>query len=270
MPPDSPRRDVSSSLVVRVADPTAFVLAVAVAERVPTGVETLRVRLDDEPVATRDELDPHGTRLHLFETGPGILSIDYAATVVGRAAPLPVVERDLVTYLRPSRYVQSDTLTTFARDTFPGLEGLALVAAVEDWVHARLRYDGAATSPTGGAVETLDAGAGVCRDFANVVAALLRALDVPARLVSVYAPELSPRDFHAVVEACVGGRWIVVDATRLAPRSGLVRIATGRDSADTAFLTNTLADVELLAIDVRADGAGYPPDPDPAAPIELG
>jgi hypothetical protein len=75
---------------------------------------------------------------------------------------------------------------------------------------------------------------------------------VPARIVSVYAPELQPRDFHAVVEACIEGRWVVVDATRLAPRSGLVRIATGRDSADTAFLTNTLADIELLSIDVRA------------------
>lgn len=270
MPPEPPRRDVSSSLVLRVTDPTAFVLAVAVADGVPTTLETLRVRLDDDDVATREDADLHGTRLHLFETGPGILSVDYAATVTGRAEPLPVVERDLVTYLRPSRYVQSDTLTPFARETFPGLEGRALVAAVEDWVHARLRYDGGATSPTGGAVETLDSGAGVCRDFANLTAALLRALDVPARLVSVYAPELSPPDFHAVVEACVEGRWIVVDSTRLAPRTGLVRIATGRDAADTAFLTNTLADIELLSIDVRASGVGYADDPGPAEPVVLG
>jgi hypothetical protein len=52
----------------------------------------------------------------------------------------------------------------------------------------------------------------------------------------------------------------VVDATRLAPRSGLVRIATGRDSADTAFLTNTLADVELLALEVSATGDDLPRD----------
>jgi hypothetical protein len=77
----------------------------------------------------------------------------------------------------------------------------------------------------------------------------------------VYAPELEPRDFHAVVEAQVDERWIVVDATRLAPRSGLVRIATGRDSADTAFLTNTLADIELLSIDVRASGDSTPDSP---------
>lgn len=247
-----PRRDVGSSLVIQVSDPTSFVLAVAVAEGVPTTVETLRVRLDDEPVVVRETTDQHGTRLHLFETVPGILSIDYAATIVGRAAPAPVVDGDLVTYLRPSRYVQSDSLTDRARDQFGGFEGRGLVEAVEEWVYSHLRYDGGATSPTGGAVETLESGAGVCRDFANVTAAFLRALDVPARIVSVYAPGLEPRDFHAVVEACIDGRWVVVDATRLAPRSGLVRIATGRDSADTAFLTNTLADVELLSIDVRA------------------
>lgn len=269
MTPSSPRRDVGSSLVVRVDDPTSFVLAVAVAEGVPTTVESLRVRLDDEPIVLRESTDAHGTRLHLFETGPGILSVEYAATVVGRAAPLPVDERDLVTYLRPSRYVQSDTLTDRAREQFAGLEGRGLLAAVEEWVFGHLRYDGAATSPIGGAVETLETGAGVCRDFANVTAAFLRALDVPARIVSVYAPELQPPDFHAVVEACVEGRWVVVDSTRLAPRAGLVRIATGRDSADTAFLTNTLADVELLSIGVRASGDAIPRDA-PAEVVVLG
>lgn len=259
-----PRRDVGSSLVLTVADSTSFVLAVAVAEGVPKTEETLRVRLDGEPVVVRETTDQHGTRLHLFETGAGILTVDYDATVVGRAAPAPVVEGDLVTYLRPSRYVQSDSLTDRARDQFGGLSGVGLLAAVEQWVFENLRYDGYATSPTGGAVETLETGAGVCRDFANVTAAFLRALDVPARIVSVYAPQLEPRDFHAVVEACVDGRWVVIDSTRLAPRSGLVRIATGRDSADTAFLTNTLADVELLTIDVRASG-----DPAPDTPSEV-
>ena len=262
------RRDVGSSLVLRVSDPTAFVLAVAVAEGVPATDESLAVRLDDVPVDVRETSDAHGTRLHLFETGPGMLHIDYAAAVIGRAAPPPVVEGDLVTYLRPSRYVQSDSLTDRARELFGGLDGRALVVAVEDWVHTHLAYDGGSTSPTGGAVETLDVGAGVCRDFANVTAAFLRALDVPARFVSVYAPELSPPDFHAVVEAYVDGSWVVVDATRLAPRTGLVRIATGRDSADTAFLTNTLADIELLEIDVRA--SGDPSTDDPADIVVLG
>ena len=60
---------------------------------------------------------------------------------------------------------------------------------------------------------------------------------MPARLVSVYAPGLVPMDFHAVTEVALDGQWYVVDGTGLAPRSSLVRIATGRDAADTAFLT---------------------------------
>ena len=54
----------------------------------------------------------------------------------------------------------------------------------------------------------------------------------------MYAPGLYPMDFHAVAEAFVEGHWRVVDATLLAPRQTLVRIATGRDAADTAFLDN--------------------------------
>ena len=59
-------------------------------------------------------------------------------------------------------------------------------------------------------------------------------------------------DFHAVAEALVDGTWRVVDATLLAPRSSLVRIATGRDAADTAFLTVIGGTVDLVGIEVGA------------------
>ena len=262
------RREVRTSLTFEVSDPTAFVLAIAVADGVPVTVETLRGALDGAPVEMRPLPEAHGTRLSLFETTPGILQLDYTATVTGRAAPAVVEPLDPIVYLRPSRYVQSDALTPLARDTFGGLEGWPLARAVGDWVHDRLRYDAAATTPTGGAVETLGAGAGVCRDFAHLTAALLRALDHPARVVSVYAPQLEPMDLHAVVEVLVEGRWVVVDATRLAPRTGLIRIATGRDAADTAFETNTLADVELLAMSVDARADELLAD-DHAEPVEL-
>ncbi len=76
--------------------------------------------------------------------------------------------------------------------------------------------------------------------------------DTPARLVSVYAPGLSPMDFHAVVEAHVDGSWWVSDATGLAPRTAMSRIATGRDSADTAFLTIAGDTVGLNWLEVTA------------------
>ena len=59
---------------------------------------------------------------------------------------------------------------------------------------------------------------GVCRDFAHLCIALLRAFNAPARMAGVFAPGLSPMEYHAVCEAYVTGGWYIVDATRLAPR----------------------------------------------------
>jgi hypothetical protein len=80
----------------------------------------------------------------------------------------------------------------------------------------------------------------------------LRAVNVPARVVSVYAPGLYPMDFHAVAEAFVDGQWRVVDGTLLAPRQTLVRIATGRDAADVAFLDNHKGSITLTKLQVVA------------------
>lgn len=116
----------------------------------------------------------------------------------------------------------------------------------------RLDYVPGSSDPIDGAADTLLAGAGVCRDYAHLVIALLRAVNVPARLVSVYAPGCSPMDFHAVAEAYVDGQWRVVDATLLAPRQSMVRIATGRDAADTAFLDNHRGAITLKNMTITA------------------
>ena len=134
----------------------------------------------------------------------------------------------------------------------PASPGHELLTAVTLWVWEKLRYVPGSSLPTDGAEQTLLARRGVCRDYAHLVIALLRALDVPARMTSVYAPGLSPMDFHAVAEAHVDGVWWMVDATRLAPRQSMIRIATGRDAADTAFLTNHWADLILTDMEVLA------------------
>jgi hypothetical protein len=71
-------------------------------------------------------------------------------------------------------------------------------------------------------------------------------------------------DFHAVVEALVDDAWWLVDATGLAPRRSLVRIATGRDAADTAFLSSYGGVVRLDGLSVLAvvDGDLPPEDAD--------
>jgi transglutaminase-like putative cysteine protease len=127
-------------------------------------------------------------------------------------------------------------------------------------VAEKLVYVTGSSLPTDGAVRTLMARQGVCRDFAHLSIALLRALNVPARLAAVYAPGLSPMEFHAVAEAFVDGGWYVVDATGLAPRQSLLRVATGRDAADTAFLTNYWSGLQLTGLEVTAVVDDFPTD----------
>jgi transglutaminase-like putative cysteine protease len=188
---------------------------------------------------------PHDGRLHLVTLPPGFTRVTYEAQVRGDAiVPEPTLS-DLSLYRRPSRYIESDTFGGFAVSEFAHVSDGELLEAVSSWVGTRLIYVPGSSGPTDGATETLLGGAGVCRDYAHLVIALLRALRVPARLAAVYAPGCDPMDFHAVVEAYVSGGWYVVDATALAPRSSLVRIATGRDAADTAFMTTVSGGVNL-------------------------
>jgi len=172
--------------------------------------------------------------------------------------------------LRQSRYCPSDTLEGFGPLEIGWLpDGPERGRAVGQWVRNRLRYELGTSGPQDTAIDTLLAGQGVCRDFAHLTIALCRSLGVPARLVSVYAPGLSPMDFHAVAEVVAAERWEIVDATGLAPRSSLVRIATGRDAADTAFATTISGSAELLAANVFASIDGVLPDDDHRSVVTL-
>lgn len=213
--------------------------------------ERLDLAVDGHHIVPVERVDAHGTRLHRAVLPAGAASLVYRAEVSPPAAPAASDDLDPVRYLRPSRYVPSDLLGDEA-SAFVGLPPREIVALVPREVAARLAYAPGSSGPTDSALDTLRAGAGVCRDFAHVTIALLRASGVPARLVSAFAPGLDPMDFHAVVEAFVEGRWEVVDATRLAPRAHLVRIATGRDAADTAFLTTISGAVALDSVEVTA------------------
>lgn len=254
------RLDLSVSGLARLA----MQVAVARGDSGTSGVsERLDVTLDGEPFPVRELIARHGGRVHLLDCPAGSLVVDYAATVTGLAEPLLSDDLELLEYLQPSRYCESDRLAAFAFAEFGGLGGRALLDGVSSWVGTRLIYLSGSSAPTDGAVETLLAARGVCRDFAHLTVALLRALEVPARVVAVYAPGLSPMDFHAVVEAYFDGVWQIVDPTLLAPRGAMVRIATGSDAAKTAFLSNYSAPVELLDIRVFASSAGELPADDP-------
>ncbi len=263
------RRDVSATVAVDVTAAADMVFSVAVADTADLETESLEVLLDGEPVEVTELLDLHGTRMHRVKTPRGRLTLAYSATVRGRADPAPADDRDFIRYLRPSRYCEADSLAPIAQGEFYGLEGKALLDAVSSWVGTRISYVSGSSLPTDGAVRTLLARQGVCRDFAHLCVGLLRARDVPARLVSVYAPGLAPMDFHAVCEAFVDGEWVIIDATALAPRSSMLRIATGRDAADVAFLTTLSGQTDLLGMSVAAL-ADVLPDDDLNQSVRLG
>lgn len=251
---------VSAHLSSTVEVEGTIVFAIAVAQG--TFVEeSLVMTLDGAPVEPDELVAEHGTRLHRLVAPPGQLVVDYAASVTGETAvsatnpAAPIDEVDLIRYRRPSRYCESDTLTRIAQEEFIGLTGVDLLTAVSSWVGTRLDYIPGSSRPTDGAVSTMLAREGVCRDYAHLVVALLRALGMPARQVAAYAPGLTPMDFHAVVEAYVEGAWHVVDATTLAPRQSLVRIATGADAADTAFMDvlSGVVTLDRMAVTATSD-----------------
>jgi len=270
-PTDPPTTTVSAFLDLSAdqATPASLLLAVARRDGVDVVAESLEVAGPDGAVDL-DELDVgDGTRMHQMHLPQGRTTVTYRATVRSARAEAPqLTDAERWEFTRPSRYAPSDRLSSFAASEFGGVAPAELPSAVASWVHAHIAYVSGSSSPTDTAVETVLARQGVCRDFAHLTTTFLRAMDVPARLCAVYAPGLAPMDFHAVVEAAPQGRWEVVDATRLAPRQGLVRIATGRDAADTAFLT-TAGPVTLTSMDVLAVVDGDLPADDLAAGVPL-
>ena len=258
------KRDVACQLSVNVLAATRLEFQIAVAPQPGAEVsEELSFEVDGKRVDPLEISGNHGTRIHLLEVEQGTVEVDYKASVLGRSEPAVGTERDRSQYLRPSRYAESDKFFGFAGTEFGDYTGdSVLLEKVSTWVASRLKYLPGSSDPIDGATDTLLAGAGVCRDYAHLVVALLRAVKVPARTVAVYAPGCSPMDFHAVAEAYVDGQWRVVDPTRLAPRSTLVRIATGRDAADTAFLDNHGGGIHLNHVRVQATVDGELPKDD--------
>lgn len=256
-----------------------FAFQIAVAETAgPRVDESLDVTVDGSTAGVAvDEIEaPRGGRTHVVRAQPGALSVQYAATVatpeiVAAGAAGLAYDDEVISAMRQSRYCQSDALGRFASTEFGSHLGKPdLAATIAAWVHDRIGYVLGASGPLETALDTLIRHEGVCRDFAHVTIALCRAVGIPARLVAVYAPGLSPMDFHAVTEVWIGGSWQILDATRLAPRPSLVRIATGRDAADTAFATTLDGEAELVSMSVSAVTEGPLPNDDHTGSVVIG
>jgi hypothetical protein len=154
-----------------------------------------------------------------------------------RADSLCALPALVVPYLFPSRYCESDRFETMVGREFDNLHGGDKANAMAEWIRGKVEYVPGSSNASTTAADTFLARQGVCRDFAHLMVAMARAAGIPARMVSAYAWNLDPQDFHAVVEVWLEGCWHLVDATGLAPREGIVHIGVGRDATDISFLT---------------------------------
>ncbi len=176
------------------------------------------------------------------------LALDYTTTVIvdRDTPPLSSLPETLphrlpgavIDYLMPSRFCPSDRFVEFAAAEFSGMSGGACVTAIQEWVSTNLSYAPGSSNAQTCASDTFIQRQGVCRDYAHLVVSLCRAMAIPARLCSVYAPDVSPPDFHAVAEVYLQGGWHLVDATGMAATADIIRIGVGRDAADVPFLSS--------------------------------
>lgn len=159
--------------------------------------------------------------------------------------PVEALPPEALGFLVPSRYVESDLLGSDAWSLFGTLApGWDRVQKVVDHVHGSLVFDYGQASQFRTAASARQDGVAVCRDFAHLTLAYLRALNIPARYVNGYVGDIgvppadSPMDFAAWIEVFLGGQWWTFDPRNNQRRIGRVVIARGLDAADVPMINS--------------------------------
>lgn len=254
---------IDLQLDYEVAQPAHFLFNIEAA--FDDGHRVVSERLSVTPaVKVRTFFDErNGNRFVRLDAPRCRLSVNYHAKVELISWPVPLhlkealvsdVPDDVLRYLMPSRYCESDLLSRVAQQMFGHLpHGLSRVRAIENWIHASINYIPGFSNATTTAQEVFVQRAGVCRDFAHLGITLCRALNIPARLVVGYVYfEVPPQDFHAVFEAWLDKQWVIFDPTKMAPIDRLVRVGTGRDAKDVAFAT-IFGNVQMLRKELQVN-----------------
>ena len=205
----------------------------------------------------------------LMPAGPLVLTYDAVVAVPDEPdadpsnAPQAAVDEipgDLLHFTLPSRYCLSDELMGTAWELFGASSGSARVQAVCDWVHDNIQFQYGASNPLTTAMDVFQNRKGVCRDLAHLAVSFCRALNIPARYVFGYLPDLyvppdpAPMDFAAWMEVWLGDRWWTFDPRNNARRVGRVLIGRGRDALDVAMIT-TFGPASFRSMKVWADVA---------------
>jgi transglutaminase-like putative cysteine protease len=172
---------VGCELSYTVSGPSAFIFNVSV-------VNNAFQRIVEEQFTTEPQLEVEESRSpieekrhHRFSSSAGPLRVLYSATVelshhvqspdnVPQTPP-GALPADVVPYLYPSRYCESDKLVRLAQHEFGKLQpGFSRVTAICNWIHNNVEYLRGATNPQTSAYDIATERAGVCRDFAHLAA----------------------------------------------------------------------------------------------------
>jgi transglutaminase-like putative cysteine protease len=237
------------------------------------------------------------TRFMRLHAEPGVFVLRYHATVAIQhhlaepdtliEVPVRCLPLEVMPYLYPSRYCESDRLLKLAWAEFGTLwPGYNRVLAIQHWVQQRVTYASGSSSASTSALDTIVDRVGVCRDYAHLMVALCRALNIPARVATGtdYGanPLRSPPDFHAYVEVYLSDRWYLFDPSGIGIPMGFMRFGTGRDAADVAFATifgNVTSKAPWLTVSATQGAGSVLPDQHcpqalcttaPLAPNDLG
>ena len=246
------RFDLSIQLQYEVLVPTDFLFKIQPSDTRHQQVRWEQLAVTPSTPHTEDRDETFGNRCLRLRTDSGNLTVSYDAIVdvehhfdiPGDVAEHPVQELPaaVLHYVLPSRYCPSDRLTNVAMQEFGQVApGYARIEAVRRWVTERTTFRTGSSHSGTCALDTYRSQVGVCRDFAHLMIAMCRALNVPARFVTSVDygadPAMGPTDFHSYVEVYLSHRWYSFDPSGISPRMGLLRIATGRDASDVAFAT---------------------------------
>jgi len=246
------RFDLSIDLDYTVLTPSDFVFVIQPANTPHQRVTWERLSIEPDLPHEEQVLGSPGNRHLRLRAEPGKLLVSYDAIVdVVHHFELPSdvpenpiadLPAEVLKYVYPSRYCQSDRLVSVAMSEFANMApGYERVEAIRKWVQDRVKFQVGASHPGTSAVDTYETCTGVCRDFAHLMITMCRALNIPARLATGVDygadPALGPTDFHCYVEAYLGDRWYIFDPSGISPRMGLLRIGTGRDASEVAFAT---------------------------------
>jgi transglutaminase-like putative cysteine protease len=218
-------------------------------------------------VAVTESTDSYGNSCQRLVAPPGDFLIYTSAEVVVNdrmeIAPgayfveIQYLPNDVLPYLLPSRYCESDRFGELARDITAGVSpGYDQVNCISNWIRQSVQYlPGSSDFPLS-ASEIHHRAHGVCRDMAHLGIALCRSISIPARIVVGYLHNLQPMDMHAWFEAYVGGRWYAFDPTQSSLYGGRVIIAFGRDAADVSVFHQFGSGAILTSMVVRVENMG--------------